>query len=311
MNKSAETDTAAAVAPTDASSDTTSASPVPEGTPVNQPYGGAHPGIDLGVPLDTRISSAIAGKVTVLSVNGDAGLQIGVQGPDGTLTLYDHMHSADVALGSTVKAGQPIGTSGGEAGGATSGNSTGAHLHFEVRDASGQTVDPTPWLAGGHPIVGAAPADITTVVDPVAAQGANLLDIARGQHPTDSGQTKTTPGAKATGTGSTDDADPGAIDSFLAAIRQKESNNNYQVRNTSGLSNAAGAYQFIGTTWQGLGGSTASAADASPAEQDAIARAYAMQLFNTYHSWRLAAIAWYQPSAARDASSTTGIPSLR
>ncbi len=300
-------DTVDISAPTAGSSGTSS--PVEGGNaPVSQPYGvgngheSSHPGIDLSVPLDTRLLAAQDGRVTVAS-NADPGgygLYVEIETADGHHIRYGHMHGTTVNVGDRVRAGQVIGTSGGERGGANSGNSTGAHLHFEVRGPDGNTVDPTPWLAGGGQIVGAAPSEITTTtttaIDPYAAQGANLMDIARGNHPTDSGETKTTSETKQVvkgQAGSAADGDESGVEAFLSATRQHESGGNYQIRNQSGLSNAAGAYQFIGSTWRGLGGSTASAADASPAEQDRIARAYALQLFRQFHSWRLVAIAWY------------------
>jgi hypothetical protein len=102
-----------------------------------------------------------------------------------------------------------------------------------------------------------------------------------------------TPGST-TGTNmSGSDSDPAAIEAFLNATKQHESGGDYTIYNQSGQSNASGAYQFLGSTWKGMGGSTANAAEASPAEQDAIARKMAQQLFDKYHSWRLVAIAWY------------------
>jgi hypothetical protein len=109
------------------------------------------------------------------------------------------------------------------------------------------------------------------------------------------------------------DNDPGALGAFLAATKQHESGGDYTARNNSGQSNAAGAYQFLGSTWKGAGGSTASAADASPQEQDAVASKMAMALFNEFHSWRLVAIAWYggpgiaqQVAAGQDPGSPQG-----
>ncbi len=87
--------------------------------------------------------------------------------------------------------------------------------------------------------------------------------------------------------------DPNAIEAFLAATRQHESGGDYTIYNQSGLSNASGAYQFIGSTWRGAGGSTQNAAEASPEEQDRVARSMAQSLFDQFHDWRLVAIAWY------------------
>jgi hypothetical protein len=137
----------------------------------------------------------------------------------------------------------------------------------------------------------------TSGADAPAAQAGNILDIAAGKPATRDGSTTTT---STTTNGSTSDTDESAVDSFLGAIRQHESGGNYQIYNQSGLSNASGAYQFIGSTWKGLGGSTSSAAEASPAEQDRIARAYALKLFQQFGSWKLVAVAWYGGSGVAE-----------
>lgn len=174
------------------SSDGTIDDPVPQGTPVNQGYGvNGHPGIDLGVPLDTSLVAAQSGTVDHVANDdpGGYGLWVEIQTPDGFHIRYGHLHSATVQVGQQVKAGQVIGRSGGEAGGPTSGNSTGAHLHFEVRGPDGNTVDPTPWLAGGHAVVDANPSQVTaTMVAPApyreSSTAGNLLDVAAGESPT-------------------------------------------------------------------------------------------------------------------------------
>jgi murein DD-endopeptidase MepM/ murein hydrolase activator NlpD len=58
---------------------------------------------------------------------------------DGTETWYCHLSSTKIRSG-PVKAGDVIAYSG------NSGNSTGPHLHFEVRPGGGAAIDPLPWL---------------------------------------------------------------------------------------------------------------------------------------------------------------------
>jgi murein DD-endopeptidase MepM/ murein hydrolase activator NlpD len=62
-----------------------------------------------------------------------------VTAPDGTQTLYCHLSGTRVRSGA-VRAGTVIAYSG------NTGNTTGPHLHFEVRPAGGEPIDPLPWL---------------------------------------------------------------------------------------------------------------------------------------------------------------------
>ena len=68
-----------------------------------------------------------------------------VTAKDGTETWYCHLSTYRVASGTTVKAGEPIAYSG------NSGNSTGPHLHFEVRTGPGfgSDIDPLAYLRAG------------------------------------------------------------------------------------------------------------------------------------------------------------------
>ena len=70
------------------------------------------------------------------------GMEVVVLHTDGYYTQYAHLASVAVDQGERVDAGQWIGQSG------TTGNSTGPHLHFEVRITPelGSGVDPVPWL---------------------------------------------------------------------------------------------------------------------------------------------------------------------
>ncbi|MGW2096180.1 peptidoglycan DD-metalloendopeptidase family protein [Streptomyces olivaceoviridis] len=98
-----------------------------------------HTGIDFPVSYGTTVMAATDGTVTT-KWNSAYGNMMIVTAKDGTETWYCHLSSYSVASGTTVKAGQPIGHSG------NSGNSTGPHLHFEVRPAGGAAMDPLPWL---------------------------------------------------------------------------------------------------------------------------------------------------------------------
>ncbi|MEU7052382.1 peptidoglycan DD-metalloendopeptidase family protein [Streptomyces eurythermus] len=98
-----------------------------------------HTGIDFPVSYGTPVLAATDGTVTT-KWNSAYGNMMIVTAKDGTETWYCHLSSYRVASGTTVKAGEPIAYSG------NSGNSTGPHLHFEVRPAGGSAIDPLPWL---------------------------------------------------------------------------------------------------------------------------------------------------------------------
>ncbi|MFF7353433.1 M23 family metallopeptidase [Streptomyces filipinensis] len=98
-----------------------------------------HTGIDFPVSYGTTVMAATDGTVTT-KWNSAYGNMLILTAKDGTETWYCHLSSYRVASGTVVKAGQPIAYSG------NSGNSTGPHLHFEVRPAGGAAIDPLPWL---------------------------------------------------------------------------------------------------------------------------------------------------------------------
>ncbi|WP_330288292.1 M23 family metallopeptidase [Streptomyces sp. NBC_00576] len=98
-----------------------------------------HTGIDFPVSYGTTVMAATDGTVRT-QWNSAYGNMMILTDKDGTETWYCHLSSYQVSSGTTVKAGDPIAYSG------NSGNSTGPHLHFEVRPAGGSAIDPLPWL---------------------------------------------------------------------------------------------------------------------------------------------------------------------
>ncbi|NEA51270.1 M23 family metallopeptidase [Streptomyces sp. SID10815] len=98
-----------------------------------------HTGIDFPVSYGTTVMAATDGTVRT-QWNSAYGNMLILTAKDGTETWYCHLSSYRVPPGTAVKAGDPIAYSG------NSGNSTGPHLHFEVRPAGGSPIDPLPWL---------------------------------------------------------------------------------------------------------------------------------------------------------------------
>ncbi|MFD9210416.1 peptidoglycan DD-metalloendopeptidase family protein [Streptomyces sioyaensis] len=97
-----------------------------------------HTGIDFPVSYGTPVMSATDGTIRT-QWNSAYGNMAIVTAPDGTEIWYCHLSSTKIRSGQ-VKAGDRIAYSG------NSGNSTGPHLHFEVRPGGGAAVDPQPWL---------------------------------------------------------------------------------------------------------------------------------------------------------------------
>lgn len=85
-----------------------------------------HTGIDIGAEYGTDIKSSVTGIVTLVSNVGDYGKQVRVRNNNVT-TLYAHCSEILVKEGDIVADGQVIAKVG------NSGNSTGPHLHFEIR----------------------------------------------------------------------------------------------------------------------------------------------------------------------------------
>jgi murein DD-endopeptidase MepM/ murein hydrolase activator NlpD len=108
-----------------------------------------HTGQDFAVPIGTPVRAVGAGRVVRVSCGGAFGIEIVIRHADGYYTQYAHLAAVTVDQGDSVVPGQWIGQSG------TSGNSTGPHLHFEVRITPdmGSAIDPVPWLAArGAPV---------------------------------------------------------------------------------------------------------------------------------------------------------------
>jgi hypothetical protein len=98
-----------------------------------------HSGIDLQMPEGTTLRSVAEGVVDrVYDGTGLIGKGLSVQMPDGTRAIYGHMNEVKAHVGDHVNAGDIVGLSG------NTGNSTGPHLHFGLKDAGGSALDPTP-----------------------------------------------------------------------------------------------------------------------------------------------------------------------
>jgi murein DD-endopeptidase MepM/ murein hydrolase activator NlpD len=101
--------------------------------------GHLHSGVDIAVPEGTPIRAADSGRVALMGWVGGYGNYTCVQHTASMSTCYGHQSSFATSNGASVTQGQVIGYSG------NTGNSTGPHLHFEVR-INGSPVDPMGYL---------------------------------------------------------------------------------------------------------------------------------------------------------------------
>ena len=125
--------------------------------PVNAPIGtayhaegsawskGYHTGVDFLVPTGTSVKAIEAGQVVTAGWGGSYGYQVVIRHADGRYSQYAHLSAISVRDGQSVGAGQRIGRSG------STGNTTGPHLHFEVRTGPGfgTDIDPLSYLRAG------------------------------------------------------------------------------------------------------------------------------------------------------------------
>lgn len=122
--------------------------PFTEDYPITQRFGEkitdpkGHTGIDYACPTGTPVLASAAGSVFYTGWrNGGYGYCVFIKHPDGMVSIYEHLlQDIPVQVGQQVAQGQVIGWSG------STGNSTGPHLHFEIRDQNGKAVDPMRYL---------------------------------------------------------------------------------------------------------------------------------------------------------------------
>ncbi len=103
---------------------------------------GYHTGVDFAIPTGTSLKAVGSGTVVSAGWAGAYGNQVVIRLDDGHYAQYAHLSSLSVSAGQTVSGGQQVGLSG------STGNSTGPHLHFEIRTGPnyGSDVDPVSYL---------------------------------------------------------------------------------------------------------------------------------------------------------------------
>ncbi|MEV4335380.1 peptidoglycan DD-metalloendopeptidase family protein [Streptomyces sp. NPDC049597] len=106
---------------------------------------GYHTGVDFPVPTGTSVKAVAPGTVVSAGWAGAYGYEIVIRHRDGRYSQYAHLSALTVRTGQKVTSGQRIARSG------STGNSTGPHLHFEIRTGPGygSDIDPLAYLRAG------------------------------------------------------------------------------------------------------------------------------------------------------------------
>ena len=103
-----------------------------------------HEGVDIIAPRGNLIYAVVDGTITRVYNNASlSGNGVRLTQADGTYFFYAHLDTIapGITVGTTVRAGQILGTNG------ATGNTTTPHLHFEVHPRGGAPIDPTPIVA--------------------------------------------------------------------------------------------------------------------------------------------------------------------
>ena len=99
----------------------------------------SHTGLDIATSTGTPVKAAASGKVTFSGYKGSYGNMLVISHGNGVQTYYGHCSKLYVSAGATVSQGQTIAAVG------STGNSTGPHLHLEVR-VNGVAYNPQNYL---------------------------------------------------------------------------------------------------------------------------------------------------------------------
>jgi len=111
---------------------------------------GSHNGVDWGLPGGTEVLAVDDGTVSIAGLdNTGYGLHCRVLFADGCVAVHGHLSKLNVKAGAKVKQGDVLGLSGGDPSDPNAGDSSGFHLHYEVRTKPNDcksNIDPIAYL---------------------------------------------------------------------------------------------------------------------------------------------------------------------
>lgn len=103
-------------------------------------YSKMHDGIDYGAGCGTPVHATQSGTVTAVEYHGASGQRVKIDHGNGYTSGYFHLQGYNTTVGAKVEQGDVVGYVG------STGRSTGCHLHFEIIDTSGNSVNPSSFL---------------------------------------------------------------------------------------------------------------------------------------------------------------------
>ena len=124
-----------------------------------------HGGVDLRAHLGWPVTALRDGTVLQAGPRGAAGIAVDLKMKDGRRALYFHLSKVLVKPGETVSRGQHLGLVG------CTGRSTGAHLHFAMKNEAGATIDPTPHIQGLWELFDPPASDLRGTIQPQSCDG--------------------------------------------------------------------------------------------------------------------------------------------
>lgn len=121
-----------------------------------------HGGVDLRARLGWPVVAYKGGEVIRSGADGASGIVVDILQEDGMTARYAHLEKTLARKGQKVEKGEKIGLVG------CTGRTTGAHLHFGLRDATGKLVDPLPFLSRAEDVLRPDPEAIPEELTPQA-----------------------------------------------------------------------------------------------------------------------------------------------